>query len=106
MRINREKRADHGRTLVIYTRAVGRSSLRFATTEECEKNAHPDNKIDLSDISEIKYFSDFPPLGMHDEFYKSMKEQVSIWFNKVLLAHFRSLGKGWQSRVNDFLMMS
>ncbi|MBR6913500.1 MAG: BrnA antitoxin family protein, partial [Treponema sp.] len=37
-------------------------------------------------------------------YFKSVKEQVSIRFNKVLLAHLRAMGKGWQSKVNDFLM--
>lgn len=69
---------------------------------ECEKNAVPDSEIDTSEIPPINDFSGFH-FG-NEKYYKPVKEQVSIRFNKVLLAHFRSLGKGWQGRVNDFLM--
>lgn len=58
--------------------------------------------IDFSDIPEIKDFSGFYP--RHPEYFKPMKEQVTIRLNKVLLAHFRAKGRGWQSEVNDFLM--
>lgn len=70
----------------------------------CEDVAVPDDEIDYSEIPEITDFSGFKPLSQHPEFYKPVKEQVSIRFNKVLLAHFRSKGKGWQAEVNDFLM--
>lgn len=73
---------------------------------ECEKNAVPDDEIDLSEIPEITDFSGFKPVSMHNEFFKPVKEQVSIRMNKVLLAHLRSKGKGWQSQVNDFLMQA
>lgn len=72
--------------------------------EACEAAAIPDNEIDYSEIPEITDFSRFKPLSQHDEYFKPVKEQVSIRFNKVLLAHLRSKGKGWQSEVNDFLM--
>ena len=71
---------------------------------ECEANAIPDEEIDISEIPEIMDFSGFRPLSKHSEYFKSVKEQVSIRFNKVLLAHLRAMGKGWQSKVNDFLM--
>ena len=62
--------------------------------EACEAVAVPDDKIDYSEIPEITDFSGFKPLSQHSEYFKPVKEQVSI----------RSKGKGWQSEVNDFLM--
>ena len=67
-----------------------------------KKNAVPDDKIDYSEIPEITDFSGFH--FANEKYFKPVKEQVSIRFNKVLLEHFRSKGKGWQSEVNDFLM--
>jgi uncharacterized protein (DUF4415 family) len=69
---------------------------------ECEKAAVPDSEIDTSEIPEITDFSGFH--FANPEYFKPVKEQVSIRFNKVLLAHLRSKGRGWQSQVNDFLM--
>ena len=69
---------------------------------ECEKNAIPDNKIDFSDIPEITDFTGFKP--RYPEYFKPKREQVSIRLSKYLVDHFRSMGKGWQTKVNDFLM--
>ena len=70
----------------------------------CEAGAVPGDKINYSENPEITDFSGFKPLLQHSEYYKPVKEQVSIRFNKVLLAHFRAMGKGWQTKINDFLM--
>ena len=70
----------------------------------CESNAIPDNQINTADIPEITDFSGFEP--MHPEYFKPKKEQISIRFNSILVDHFKSMGKGWQSKVNDFLMES
>lgn len=59
-----------------------------------ETNAIPDSEIDLSEIPEINSLEGFKPV----------REQVSIRFNKVLVDHFRTFGKGWQTKVNNFLM--
>ena len=67
-----------------------------------ETNAIPDNEIDLSEIPEISSLEGFKPI--HPEYYKPVREQVSIRFNKVLVDHFRTFGKGWQTKVNNFLM--
>ena len=69
---------------------------------ECEANAVADKDIDFSEIPPVTDFSGFQ-FG-NEKFFKPVKEQVSIRFNKVLLTHFREKGKGWQSEVNDFLM--
>ena len=70
----------------------------------CEANSIPDNQIDTSEFPEITDFSDFEP--MHPEYFKARKEQISIRFNSILVAHFKSMGKGWQTKINDFLMES
>lgn len=67
-----------------------------------ETNAIPDNEIDLSEIPEINSLEGFKPI--HPEYYKPVREQVSIRFNKVLVEHFKTFGKGWQTKVNNFLM--
>lgn len=69
---------------------------------ECEKHAVPDSEIDYSEIPPTKDFEGWQ-FG-NKQYFKPVKEQVSIRINKVLLAHLRSKGKGWQSQVNDFLM--
>lgn len=71
---------------------------------ECEANAIPYDDIDFTEIPEITDFSEFKPLAAHSKYFKPVKEQVSIRFNKVLLDHLRSKGRRWQSEVNDFLM--
>lgn len=70
----------------------------------CEANSIPDNQIDTSEFPEITDFSDFEP--MHPEYFKARKEQISIRFNSILVDHFKSMGKGWQTKINDFLMES
>ena len=71
---------------------------------KCEANAISDSQIDTSELPEITDFSGFEP--MHPEYFKAKKEQISIRFNSILVDHFKSLGKGWQTKVNDFLMAS
>ena len=58
--------------------------------------------IDLSDIPEITDFSGFTP--RYPEYFKPKREQVSIRLSKYLVDHFRAMGKGWQTKLNDFLM--
>ncbi len=58
--------------------------------------------IDLSDIPEITDFSGFKP--RYPEYFKPKREQVSIRLSKYLVDHFRAMGKGWQTKLNDFLM--
>ena len=69
---------------------------------ECEKNSIPDNKIDFSDIPEITDFTGFKP--RYPEYFKPKREQVSIRLSKYRVDHFKAMGKGWQTKVNDFLM--
>ena len=41
---------------------------------------------------------------MHSEYFKPLKESVTIRLDKALVQYFRSKGKGWQTKVNDFLV--
>lgn len=68
---------------------------------ECEKNAIPYEKIDFSDIPEITDFSNFK--HVHSEYFKPKREQISIRLNKYIIDHFKAMGKGWQTKINDFL---
>lgn len=68
---------------------------------ECEKNAVPYDKIDFSDIPEITDFSNFKPA--HSEYFKPKREQISIRLSKYIVDHFKAMGKGWQTKINDFL---
>ena len=70
----------------------------------CEANSIPDSQINTDEIPEITDFSGFEPI--HPEYLKLKKEEGSISFNSVLIDHFKSMGAGWQSKVNDFLMES
>lgn len=67
-----------------------------------ERAAELRKSIDFSDIPEITDFSGFHP--RYPEYFKPRREQVSIRFSKYLVDHFRKMGKGWQTKVNDFLM--
>ena len=58
--------------------------------------------IDFSDIPEITDFSGFEP--RYPEYFKPKREQVSIRLSTYLVDHFKSMGKGWQTKLNDFLM--
>ena len=58
--------------------------------------------IDFSDIPEITDFSGFKP--RYPEYFKPKREQVSIRLSTYLVDHFKSMGKGWQTKLNDFLM--
>ena len=71
---------------------------------ECEANAVPYEEIDFSEIPEITDFSNFKSLAMHSEYFKPVKESVTIRLDKMLVRYFRSKGKGWQKNVNDFLV--
>ena len=58
--------------------------------------------IDFSDIPEIMDFTGFQPRYL--QYFKPKREQVSIRLSKYLVDHFKAMGKGWQTKVNDFLM--
>ncbi len=62
---------------------------------ECEKKAIPDKDIDFSEIPEVTDFKDF--YFGNEKYFKPVKEQVSLRFNKILLDHFRAKGKSWQT---------
>lgn len=72
----------------------------------CEANAIPDDEIDTSEIAPITDFTGFH-FGNEKYFETKMKKtQVSIRLNTILLDHLKSLGDGWQTKLNDYLMQS
>ena len=71
-------------------------------TLTAERVADLRKNIDLSDIPEITDFSGFKP--RYPEYFKQKREQVSIRLSKYVIDHFRAMGEGWQTKVNDFLM--
>lgn len=72
----------------------------------CEANAIPDDEIDTSVIPPITDFKGFD-FGNTKYFEtKPKKTQVSIRLNTILLDHLKSMGEGWQTRLNDYLMQS
>ena len=75
---------------------MNKEILTAEKIEELKKN------IDFSDIPEITDFSGFKP--RYPQYFKARREQVSIRLNKIVVDHFRAMGKGWQTKVNDFLM--
>ena len=73
---------------------------------ECESHAVPDEEIDTSQIAPITDFRGFD-FGNREYFeVKPKKKQVSIRLNTILLDHLKSMGDGWQTKLNDFLMQS
>ena len=85
-------------------RCIMTTSEKAKIIAACEANAVPYDKIDFSEIPEITDFSNFKPLAMHSEYFKPLKESVTIRLDKALVQYFRSKGKGWQTKVNDFLV--
>lgn len=69
--------------------------------KECEKHAIPDSEIDCSEIPPLTDFSGFH-FG-NENYFKPKREQISIRLSKYIVDHFRAMGKGWQTKVNDFL---
>lgn len=60
----------------------------------------PDSQIDYSDAPTVKPF----PSEIHvGRFYKPVKQQISIRVDADVLAWFRSLGKRYQTHMNDVL---
>lgn len=85
-------------------RCIMTTSEKAKIIAVCEANAVPYDKIDFSEIPEITDFSGFKPFAMHSEYFKPLKESVTIRLDKALVQYFRSKGKGWQTKVNDFLV--
>jgi len=56
--------------------------------------ARPDSEIDYSDI---------PPLGELEHFYRPVKEMTTVRIDADVLHWLRSQGKGYQTKINAIL---
>ena len=59
----------------------------------------PDEKIDTSDIPEIKDFS----LAEQGRFLRPVKKQVTLRLDMDLIEWFKGQGAGYQTRINSAL---
>lgn len=58
-----------------------------------------DEDIDLTDIPEIEDFSEFKPA----DFYRPIKQQLTVRIDSDVLHWLKKDGKGYQSRLNSIL---
>ena len=64
-------------------------------------NAKPENDIDFSDIPATN--ADMWQGAKRGQFYRPIKQQLTIRVDSDILAWLKSQGKGYQSRMNDIL---
>ena len=64
--------------------------------------ARPDREIDLSDIPKIREIPSDYAIG---KFYRPKKETVTIRLDADILAWLKASGRGYQTRVNNFLRL-
>jgi uncharacterized protein (DUF4415 family) len=60
----------------------------------------PDEKIDFSDIPEIR---ELPSDRIIGKFYRPRKTAVTIRLDADVLAWLKASGGGYQTRINDYL---
>jgi|HubBroStandDraft_4_1064222.scaffolds.fasta_scaffold187029_3 uncharacterized protein (DUF4415 family) len=60
----------------------------------------PDEKIDFSDIPEIR---ELPSDRVIGKFYRPRKTAVTIRLDSDVLAWLKASGDGYQTRINDYL---
>lgn len=82
-----------------------RSELPPLTEEQKEElkklAAQPDEEIDFSDIPPLD--EDFWKNGIRNPFYRPVKIPTSIRIDADILAWLKSMGKGYQTRINEIL---
>jgi uncharacterized protein (DUF4415 family) len=61
--------------------------------------AEPEDKIKLDDIPEIRDWSG----AIRGRFFRPVKQSISLRVDRDVLAWFKSLGSGYQSRMNAAL---
>ena len=73
-----------------------------ATAKELAKpNAKSEDDIDFSDIPATS--ADMWQEAKRGQFYRPIKQQLTIRVDRDILAWLKSQGKGYQSRMNDIL---
>ena len=72
----------------------------------CEAHAIPDSKIDFSDIPELsdEQIAQMKPSHLvNKNMWKPQKKVLSIRIDADLLEALKASGKGWQTRLNDWI---
>ncbi len=72
---------------------------RRVRTEVAKLTALPDRDINLDEIPEIRDWRG----ATRGHFYRPIKQAISLRVDKDILAWFKSLGGGYQSRMNAVL---
>ncbi len=76
--------------------------LSAAQKSELKKlRALPDEQIDTSDIPPLS--KAFWRNAVRNPFYRPVKQQVTVRLDADVLAWLRSIGRGYQTRLNDIL---
>ncbi|MGO9518952.1 MAG: BrnA antitoxin family protein [Candidatus Korobacteraceae bacterium] len=60
----------------------------------------PEEEIDLSDIPKIR---EIPSDAVIGRFYRPKKKSVTIRLDADVIAWLKASGKGYQTRINDYL---
>ncbi len=76
-----------------------RKISREVERELAELAALPDDKIDFTDIPEIRDWSG----AVRGKFYRPIKESLTIRLDADALAWLKSQGRGYQTRINNLL---
>jgi len=64
--------------------------------------ALPDDKIDLSDIPEVRDWSN----AVVGRFYRPIKKSLTIRLDADVLAWLKASGRGYQTRINRLLRVA
>jgi len=72
---------------------------RRASAEIAKLAALPDRDINFDDIPEIHDWSG----AVRGRFFRPVKQAISLRVDRDVLAWFKSLGEGYQSRINAVL---
>jgi uncharacterized protein (DUF4415 family) len=90
------------RNTVVYELEQKRTPLTAAQKAELKKLAAlPDEQIDTSDIPPLS--EAFWRSAMRNPFYRPVKQQVTVRLDADVLAWLRSVGRGYQTKLNDIL---
>ena len=72
---------------------------RKVRSEMAKLKAVPDEEINFEDFPEIRDWS----RAVRGRFFRPIKQSISLRVDKDVLAWFKSLGSGYQSRMNAVL---
>ena len=76
-----------------------RKASQKSRSELARLAAKPDEEIKLDDIPEIRDWSG----AIRGRFFRPVKQSISLRVDRDVLAWFKSLGSGYQSRMNAVL---